>query len=356
MGILDKLFDKHAIQNTLARELTKPVKSFGTKTHFSRTFYQPKKNHQIDLLYLPEDKSGSKYLCVVTDIGSGLTDARALKTRDGETVLKAIVDIYKKQKYLEQPLRIQVDAGSEFFDTKNYFRSQGVGVRIAATGRHKQQALVEYMNKIIGEAILKLQLNNELATGETDKNWVTYLPDILKFINDHAKATKKVLPKEDDEADVECEGTECDLLDVGALVRVKLDYPKDIHETRLHGVFRTGDFRWSLKPAKIEKVLLFPNQPIRYVVEGYTRNTFAKWELKPYVTPTELNLTNRLFIVEKLLKRVTEKNQVFFYVRWKGYDESSDSWEPRKKMLAAVPQMVKELESAMKKRGEKNIS
>ena len=40
MGILDKLFDKHAIQNTLARELTKPVKSFGTKTHFSRTFYQ----------------------------------------------------------------------------------------------------------------------------------------------------------------------------------------------------------------------------------------------------------------------------------------------------------------------------
>jgi hypothetical protein len=349
MGILDKLFDKHAIQNTLARELTKPVKSFGTKTHFSRTFYQPKKNHQIDLLYLPEDKSGSKYLCVVTDIGSGLTDARALKTRDGETVLKAIVDIYKKQKYLEQPLRIQVDAGSEFFDTKNYFRSKGVGVRIAATGRHKQQALVEYMNKTIGEAILKLQLNNELVTGETDKNWVTYLPDILKFINDHAKATKKVLPKENDEADVQCEGAECDLLEVGALVRVKLDYPKDIHENRLHGNFRSGDFRWSLKPAKIEKVLLFPNQPIRYVVEGYTRNTFAKWELKPYETPTQMNLTNGLFIVEKLLKRVTEKNQVFFWVRWKGYDEAADSWEPRKKMLAAVPQMVKEFESALKK-------
>ena len=351
MGILDKLFDKHAIKNNLAIDLTKPVKSFGAKTHFNRAFYAPNSTHQIDLLYLPEDKNGSKYLCVVTDIGSGLTDCRAIKTRDGATVLEAIVNIYHKEKYLKQPLRIQVDAGSEFFDTLNYFRKNGVGVRVAATGRHKQQACVEYMNKIIGEAILKLQLNNELATGETDKNWVTYLPDILKFINDHAKATKKVLPKQDDEADVECEGSECDVLDVGAMVRVKLDYPKDIHETRLHGVFRTGDFRWSLKPAKIEKVLLFPNQPIRYVVEGYTKNTFAKWELKPYVKPTEMNLTNGLFIVEKLLERVTEKNQVFFLVKWKGFDASYDSWEPRKKMLAAVPQMVKDLEKSLKKGG-----
>ncbi len=40
MGVLDKLFDKHKIANTLARDLTKPVvKLGGTITTFSRAFF-----------------------------------------------------------------------------------------------------------------------------------------------------------------------------------------------------------------------------------------------------------------------------------------------------------------------------
>ena len=231
MGILDKLFDKHKITNTLSRDLTKPVKSFGAKTSFNRAFYTHNSVNQMDLLYLPQDDNGSKYLLVVVDIGTGKTDARKLANRTGATVLKAVLDIYKKHKYLVEPMRIQVDAGTEFADTIAYFRKRGVGVRVAATGRHSQQALVENMNKTIGSAILKLQLNNELATGEKDTNWTTYLPDILELVNQHAKATKKPLT-ESDNADVKCDGTECDLLEEGALVRVKLDYPRDIKGNR----------------------------------------------------------------------------------------------------------------------------
>ncbi len=44
MGILDKLFDKHKITNTLSRDLTKPIKQFGAKTSFNREYYRPNFN------------------------------------------------------------------------------------------------------------------------------------------------------------------------------------------------------------------------------------------------------------------------------------------------------------------------
>ena len=87
MGILDKLFEKHGIKNNLASDLTQPIRRFGAKTSFNRAFYKPNFVHQIDLLFLPEDRNKSKYLLVCVDIGSGIVDARPLKTKEAKTVL-----------------------------------------------------------------------------------------------------------------------------------------------------------------------------------------------------------------------------------------------------------------------------
>ncbi len=58
----------------------------------------------------------------------------------------------------------------------------------ASTSGHQYQ--YQYLNKQIGGTITKLQLNNELVTGETDTNWVTYLPDILELVNENADREK----------------------------------------------------------------------------------------------------------------------------------------------------------------------
>ena len=125
MSIFQKLLAKHDIQNQTAKELTEPVslrikRSGQVKTTFDRAFYRPGNTHQADLLYLPTDEKGYKYLLVVIDIGSGIMDARPLKVRDGNTVLKAFQDIYIKHKYLNQPKFIQTDNGSEFKSVESY--------------------------------------------------------------------------------------------------------------------------------------------------------------------------------------------------------------------------------------------
>ena len=350
MSIFQKLLAKHDIQNQTAKELTEPVslrikRSGQVKTTFDRAFYRPGNTHQADLLYLPTDDKGYKYLLVVIDIGSGIMDARPLKVRDGNTVLKEFQDIYKKHKYLNQPKFLHLDNGSEFKSVESYFNSKNVGVHIAATGRHSQVALAERLNQTIGGTIAKLQLNNELVSGESDSNWITYLPDIIKLVNENAKLTKKPLPKQDDSADVKCNGQECELLEIGQLVRPALDYPESIDGKRLHGSFRTGDRRYALKPSKIENILMYPNQPIRYVVEGYTQNTFSKAELLPFTSnKAKLKMTNNLFVVEKLLERKKIKGIVHFLVKWEGYTKKDNTYEPRSELMKTCPELVKDFE------------
>lgn len=95
MSILKKLLLKYNIQDSDVIDVSKPPnfrEANHAKTSFDRAYYE--NVHQIDTLYLPTDKSGYKYLLVCIDIGSGLTDVRAMKNLNGETSLKCLKNIY----------------------------------------------------------------------------------------------------------------------------------------------------------------------------------------------------------------------------------------------------------------------
>jgi len=340
--MLKALFAKHQISDSEVLDITKKP-NFRVANHastsFDRSYFQPGDVHQIDTLHLPTDAKGDKFLLVVVDIGSGKMDCRPLPNITAIATLEKLKDIYgmngkKKNKvFSKPPKKIHSDQGTEFNNVavKDFFHSKNIGIRFSSTGRHSQQAIVERMNLAIGDAIMKLQLHNENVSGLEDKDWVDYLPDIVKAVNDHVLASKPRLEKQDDSADVKCNGSECDILEVGAQVRVALDYPTDVNGTRIYGKFRAGDRRFSLKPHTVENVLMFPNQPIRYVISGIKNNTFSKAELLPYVAPKGMKLTKGMFLMDRIVDKKKEKNRILYHVKWEGYDELS--WEPRTKLL-----------------------
>ena len=347
MTILGVLLKKHNIQDTDVLDVTKRPNLRNVNhatTTFDRAYYRPTYVHQIDTLYLPKDNNGDKYLLVVVDIGSGMMDCRPMSQLNADTTLKMLKNMYgldnkrSNKVFSKPPLKIHVDKGSEFNNqlVQDFFYRKNIGLRFASTGRHTQQAIVERMNFAIGEVINKLQLHNENIVGEQDTDWVDYIPDIIEAVNDNAKKTKPILPKQDDNADVKCNGTECDILEVGTKVRIALDYPVGASGERLHGKFRAGDRRFSLKPYAIENVLMYPNQPIRYVIDGVKNNTFSKAELLPYVAPKSKQLTNERFLIDKIVKKKKEKNQIYYLVKWKGYDDTYNTWEAKKKLLGEV--------------------
>lgn len=330
----------------------KPRKDRGVN---APTFQRYPKNliHQADLLFLPDD-DGYKYALVVVDIGTRLTDAEPIKDKTSAIVAKAFEKIYKR-KILSMPKKIEVDPGTEFQGaTKQFFDSNDIVVHVGKPNRHRQQAIVERRNQMIGKELFMRMTSQELQTGVVSREWADDLPVVIKNMN--AKTRKKQIRTPDDE--YKCAGDACTLLSEGMSVRVALDAPIDVASgKKLHGKFRDSDIRYEIKPKKIAQVIIQPNQPPLYLVDdgnGKTdhRQAYTKSQLLP-VSANEKPAQEKdirpikkdgqdLYIIEKILDRKKVGNKIMFVVKWKGFKDTT--LEPRTTLIHDVPDLVEEFE------------
>lgn len=312
---------------------------------------------QADLLTLPND-GGYNMALVVVDVGSRKVDAVALKTKSSADVLKGLQTIWKRG-ILTKPKQLTTDQGTEFHgDVITGLKKIDVGINFTIAGRHRQVALVERKNQTIGKLIHKLIVHDEEATGHATSAWVKALPTIIKAINmkvEDVMAEKKKVSWPSDE------DYKIDLLDEGTKVRVQLDNPEDVNGHKLHGKFRSGDIRWNPEIRTIKYVLMKPNQPPLYLLDGnygqlkvqkagYTRNQLqvvSDNETKPQTAFLAKEGEQR-FEVEKLLERKVEKGTVYFLVKWRGYPKSDATWERRNELVKDVPQLIKQYEKKLK--------
>ena len=267
-------------------------KAFKARQKLSNLFLKPKKEknrnmpkilvdgdnkvQQADLLYLPHD-GDHKYVLVVVDLGSRLTDAEPLKNKESAHIVEAFKKIYKRG-VLKMPGMIQTDPGSEFKgETKKYFKENECFIRYGKPGRHRQQALAESRNKIIGDVLIKRMVSQELLTGEYSVEWVEDLPVVIKAMNEHYPNQK---PKIDNNALPYCEKETCDILEPGTKVRVVLDEPRDIKGKKEHGKFRSADMRWENDITEIDLFILKPQQPPMYLTKKYPHVAYTRQQIQ----------------------------------------------------------------------------
>lgn len=317
--------------------------------------------HQADLLFLPDDK-GFKYALVVVDVGSRKTDAEPIKNKDGSTIIKAFEKIYKRP-ILSLPKVVQVDDGSEFKGLLSlWLKKNNVDIRVAKTGRHRQQALVERRNQIIGRELFKRMTAQELLTGQTSTQWIDELPKVLQKMN--AKASTKHVKLSNE---YQCQGEVCTLLNEGDKVRVALEYPIDIVTgKRLNGRFRDSDIRWEIKPRTVKRVILQPNQPPLYLVSDNQGNTdhrqaYTKNQLLPVrddekqpdaslIVPIDKKKGKNVYIANSIVDKKKENNKVYYRVRWKGFEPEDDTWEPRTQLMEDTPELVQTYEASLRRK------
>jgi hypothetical protein len=234
--------------------------------------------HQADLLFLPNDQ-GYKYLLVVVDANSRMTDGRPLKNKTNQTVKEAFIEIYEgKDHYLKLPRRLEVDSGTEFKGVvAKWFKDKKVFIRVGDAGRSKQQAIVERKNQDIGKHLFALMIEKQLENNKLNSEWVDNYRNVINKINKYARnrTYKTEAPT--------CQDKSCELLEIGQKVRIQLNEPMETTGEKLSGRFRKHDIRWTVPIYVIAEVLIKPNSPPLYQVKGtvgknkiyptaYTRN------------------------------------------------------------------------------------
>lgn len=304
--------------------------------------YEKNNTHQIDLLYLPDD-NGYKQALVCVDLASSYVGAEPLKdNRSSDEALKALLKIYKRSKYLKMPERLEMDQGAEFKGSfYTYFHNLGVVMRYKRTGRHRSQSKVETWNGIIGKYLNKRMLSNEVHINgeELIGDWVNDLQDLINLLNFLTETKKAKMNNIQNERKTMSDnntlpvgtGSSLNVLTIGTPVRVILDEPRDIQDSKLHGKFRAGDIRWNKTPHKIESLSIRPSEPIMYMVDGIKNAAYTKNQLQ-VIPKNELPAPKESlskFIIEKIVEKdpIKFKGKVRYIIKWKGYPDSENTSE-----------------------------
>lgn len=320
--------------------------------------HKPNIIHQADILYMPND-NGYLYGLTVVDTGSRLTDVEPLKDKSAKSVLEAIKRIYKRGIIKEPALSIEVDNGSEFKkEFKKYFDDKDIYIRVAQTGRSRQQGLVENRNGVIAKTLMRRMVAQELLTNIKSVEWIDYLPKLIELMNKSyylkpiKLSAKKIMADTLQSYNKKGKEEIIDIIPEGTIVRYQLDKPENpLTGKREHGGFREGDIRWSRNTHKILRYQLIPNQPVMYKIEGknplYTREQLQIIPDNSRLPPPSVQIK---FIIDKIIDKKIEKRKTYYLIRWKGYTPDDDTWEPKEEIMNADEKMVEDFEKSFKKK------
>jgi hypothetical protein len=268
----DKAWLEKDIMNKL-HTIPMPDKDVGS-------YQAPKINsmHQADVLWLPSDNKRNRCLCV-SDIHTRLFDCEAMIGESAEKCIKALTAIYKRN-ILNFPKELVVDAGTSFKGAfKTWCDAKHIFLKPILAGKHLGQ--IDSKIKILGNALLRRQYAIEHLTKEPNRKWLKDIRTVVGLINDYTMTVYHPQSGlEEDKLDIKV-SQPITILEIGTKVRLQLfipmagaDYTMD--KTR----FRSGDLRWKNKISKITNIVIRPNSPIYYSIDGNDSKLFLRNQLQ----------------------------------------------------------------------------
>jgi hypothetical protein len=215
---------------------------------------------------MPVDPKGFHYFLVIVEFACRRVDAEPLKDKTAERVLNGFVKIYRRGRIKPPTYRLEVDSGSEFTNEQvhDFFLNRlNVLMRFGEPGRHRQQSFAERAIQEIQGPLLGRMTAQEMLTGLTSVEWYEDFHDIVRKVDNLWQRNPPDIPTGPPKVTKKTE-----LLPEGTRVRVKLTDHISVLGQKLHESFWTGDIRWNPKIHVIKKMILSPEQPPTYLLDG----------------------------------------------------------------------------------------
>ncbi|GET50873.1 DDE-type integrase/transposase/recombinase [Rhizophagus irregularis DAOM 181602=DAOM 197198] len=290
--------------------------------------WKPNATHQADLAEMPVDPKGFHYFLVLVEVAGKRVDAEPLKDKTANRVLNGFVKIYRRNRIKPPTHRIETDSRSEF--------------------TNDQQSYAERAIQVIQEPLLKRMVAQELKTGVTSVEWSEDFHNIVSKVNELWQRNPPDIPTGSPKVSKKTE-----LLSEGTCVRVKLDEPISVLGNKLHGKFCTGDIRWNPNIRVIKKMILSPEQPPTYLLNGphgrlgvsrcaYTRKKLQVVPINEKPPPDSvIRGQPERFVPEQILRHRIRKGQDQYLVKWERYPDTEATWEPADRLKEDVPDLIR---------------
>lgn len=287
------------------------------------------KKHQLlmaDLCYLPktekEENKDSKYLLCVIDCFSRKLFIKVLGKKNFQSILKEFKLIYSEMG--EPTSTLLVDKGTEF--TNRHFKKycSDNDIKLLFTTNDTKASHVERSQRSLQEILYKI-----MEEKQTD-SFLPLLEPALGVYNNRVNRITGFSPNE----------AYKDVNHEAVLENLEKYYSKAL-SLRKKPSYKVGDsVRMALKKTKfdrgynprfteevfkINQVLTNLPQP-RYILESYDGGeiidgSFYEGELT--------KATHEEFKIEKIIKERGQGRKKEYFVKWKGYPDSQNSWIPQ---------------------------
>lgn len=256
-------------------------------------------NYMADILYLPIAKFGFKYLLTMVDLATDKFDMEALKDKDSQVVLNAMLKIFKRGILKQPEYSIKTDNGSEFKGVFHWWLfKHDILQKYGLPYRHNQLANIEALNGQLSRLIHGYLNAKDEKNKKNNTNWI----DILSIIRDKLnKIRVKKLPDDpykhiyqsfNPYKEKEIKDKKTGLITkeyveikpkfkIGDMVHRKLEIPYNALGHKQNTLnFRVGDYTFSKETYRIKLVsYLGGDIPYRYVLDGIPNVSYTTTEL-----------------------------------------------------------------------------
>jgi hypothetical protein len=299
---------------TLHREFHKQQRNISF-SHFKRYQFQM---DLVEVQELSQYNDNIRYLLNVIDTFTRFAFVRPLKDKKASTVLDQFKSILIEAK--EKPHMIVMDKGTEFMNQQFKTFCDNQKITLVNPQANIHAAYIERFNRTLQTIMYKYMTEHET------NRYIDVLPDLVKSYNNRKHRMINMSPN-DAENNPETHITlnlaqaKRDSLQkqkqpqykVGSYVRIakqKGKFSRSYHEQTAQEIF------------KIYKIDLSKKIPL-YHIETYNGNEqikggFYEFELTP--------VTTDIFRIEKVIKRRTIRGVRQLFVKWKGFNDTYNSW------------------------------
>ena len=295
----------------LSNELNKPViNKFERKKIIVNHIDEIHSCDLVDMQKYSRVNKGYKYIFTNIDIFSKYAWSFPLKTKTIKEIKSCFQKIFNERK----PKYIWSDQESAFFSKEMLQFFKDNNVKIYYTHSDLKAVIIERFNRSLRELMMKSFVKNNNTV------WYNILPNLINTYNNRYHQTIKMKPKNVNklnEKHIKNTVYNYDITNkkpkfkVNDLVRISL---------KRRALFDkpTGNIKWSEQIYKIYKIN--KSNVITYQLKDMNNEI-----IKGQFYTKELQLTKNItgeYIIEKILK--TNKDKI--YVKWRGYDNSFNSW------------------------------